>query len=393
MSEDYRSKRITVYVLHRSDSPYLLLQWLDPDTGKRKSKSAETCNPLDAEKRRADLEYELNHGLHAEPSRMTWERFRNLFEDEYVAGLRPNTRRNHRNTLDLFEELCRPTRLQGVTERTVSAFLAGMRTRRVRGREGMAPSSMAVRLEFLRTALSWAVGQRLLPAVPRFPAVKVPKKDPQPVSPEAFERLLEKAPDAEMRTYLLCGWLAGLRLEEAYRLEWEASEAAPWVDLANDRIVLPAELVKGVRDQWVPLDPQLREALLALPRHGKRVFRFVDTRRGKGSRVSASAVSDRVSRLARRAGVRLTMKALRRGFGCRYAGKVRAQVLQKLMRHARIKTTMDYYANVDAAAMEAVLGPQHNRPNSLPNSAGPAPQSGFSEGGATGEPGAASGSP
>ena len=54
------------------------------------------------------------------------------------------------------------------------------------------------------------------------------------------------------------------------------------------------------------------------------------------------------------------MKTLRRGFGCRYAGKVPAQVLQKLMRHANIKTTMDYYANVDEAAEEAILGPKRN---------------------------------
>ena len=54
------------------------------------------------------------------------------------------------------------------------------------------------------------------------------------------------------------------------------------------------------------------------------------------------------------------MKTLRRGFGCRYAGKVPAQVLQKLMRHANIKTTMDYYANVDEAAEAAILGEQRN---------------------------------
>jgi integrase len=353
-------KRVTVWVQQFKDRKSLMLQWIDPDTGKRKSRSAETDDPGQAEKARGDLEYELNHGKYQEVSRMTWERFRELFEEEYVSGLRPNTQRNHRNTLDLFEELCGPKQLRGITERTLSVFVAGMRKRKTRGREGMAPSSMAVRLEFLHTALSWAVGQKLLPSVPQFPAVRVPKKDPQPVAEEAFERLLARAPDANMRAYLLCGWRAGLRLEEAYLLEWEPTDAAPWVDLANDRIVLPAELVKGVRDQWVPLDPELRRELEALPRHGKRVFRFIDTRKGRGGPISAGGVSDRVARLAKKAGVRLTMKSLRRGFGCRYAAKVPAQVLQKLMRHARIKTTMDYYANVDDAAMEAVLGPQRN---------------------------------
>jgi hypothetical protein len=67
------------------------------------------------------------------------------------------------------------------------------------------------------------------------------------------------------------------------------------------------------------------------------------------------------NRLAKKAGVKLTMKSLRRGLGCRYAGKVSAHVLQKLMPHANIKTTLDYYANVDDAVEEAVLGPKCNR--------------------------------
>src|SRR5262249_49695958 len=82
---------------------------------------------------------------------------------------------------------------------------------------------------------------------------------------------------------------------------------------------------------------------------------------GERGPLTVGGMSQRVADLARKAGVRLTMKALRRGFGCRYAGKVPAQVLQKLMRHANIKTTMDYYANVDDAAEEAVLGPKRNR--------------------------------
>jgi hypothetical protein len=56
----------------------------------------------------------------------------------------------------------------------------------------------------------------------------------------------------------------------------------------------------------------------------------------------------------------------------RESGKVSAHVLQKLMRHANIKTTMDYYANVDAAVEEAVLGPQCNSlRNNQPSAAAP----------------------
>src|SRR6516165_5010597 len=52
-------KRITVWVQRFKDHPTLMLQWLDPDTGKRKSKSAETADEEKAETARADLEYEL----------------------------------------------------------------------------------------------------------------------------------------------------------------------------------------------------------------------------------------------------------------------------------------------------------------------------------------------
>ncbi len=223
----------------------------------------------------------------------------------------------------------------------------------------MMSSTIKVRLQFLRTALGWAVKQKMLPASPRFPSVKTPRKKPQPVPAESFERVLARADDAPTRALLLCGWLAGLRLAEAFTLEWSPSGAAPHLDLGRDRIILPAELVKGVEDQWVPLDPALREALEALPgdRDG-RVFGFTSCH---GRPLTAGGFSQRVTELARRAGVRLSYKSLRRGFGCRYAGKVPAQVLQKLMRHASIKTTLDYYANVDDAAEEAVLGPKRNR--------------------------------
>jgi integrase len=225
------------------------------------------------------------------------------------------------------------------------------------GKVGMAASTMKVRLQFLRTALRWAVSQKMLSECPRFPSVKVPRKKPQPIPVEAFERLLAKAPDNNLRVFLLTGWLAGLRLEEAYALEWEPTDEAPYLDLAQDRIILPAEFAKSVEDQWVPIDPELKPLLEALPRLGKRVFRFVSR---AGRPITKGAVSWRVIQLARKARVKLSMHALRKGFGCRYAGKVSAQVLQKLMRHGDIKTTMAYYANVDDAVMEAVLGPQRN---------------------------------
>src|SRR5262245_33836409 len=128
-------KRVVVWVQRFPDRDNLVLQWHDPETGKRKSKSAETADEKEAEDRRVDLEADLNAGRHREASRMSWGRFRELFEEEHVAGTRPNTRVNFQATFDLFEKLCSPQRLASINERTVSRFVAGMRRHPGRARD------------------------------------------------------------------------------------------------------------------------------------------------------------------------------------------------------------------------------------------------------------------
>ena len=71
--------RVTVYVLQPKDRSFLKLEWLDPTTQKQKGKFAKTDNPDKAERARADLEYERNNGLHAEPSRMTRDDVTDLY--------------------------------------------------------------------------------------------------------------------------------------------------------------------------------------------------------------------------------------------------------------------------------------------------------------------------
>src|SRR5262249_13931181 len=159
-----------------------------------------------------------------------WERFRELFEEEHAAGCRLATRRNYERAFDLFEKLANPGQLRSITGRTLSAFKAALQKEPGRANPTMRPSTVRGRLQFLHTALAWAVEQKLLPEVPTFPEVKVPLKSPQPVPEEAFERLMAKAPDKAMRVFMLCGWLAGLRLGEAVALEWEENDKAPWVD-------------------------------------------------------------------------------------------------------------------------------------------------------------------
>jgi integrase len=355
MSEE---KRITVYVLKPKDRSTLQLQWIDPDTGARKTISAGTSDPEKAEKARGDHEYKLNHGLYQETSKLDWERFREMFEAEYLAGLRERTREKYTTVLDVFEQIINPAKLRNVNERTLSLFLKGMRERRhprKKSKVGLAPMTMRNYLVSLKTALAWAVDQRLLPSLPTFPTVKVPRKKPQPVAPADFEKLLAKAPDELWRAFLLCAWWAGLRLSEVRELRWERSDEWPWLDFERNRVVLPAVFAKSAEDQSVPMHSVLRQAVEGLPRTSDLVFPF-RSRRG-GGRLSRNGITNRVIEMARQAGVKLSMHRLRKGFGCRVAtklGRGNAPILHELMRHSSMQITMDYYVNVDDALQAAI---------------------------------------
>jgi integrase len=347
---------VHVWAQRFPDRRNLVLQWVDPDTGQRKSKSAGTDDPDKAETARRDLEYELNHGKYQEASKLDWARFREMFDLEYAALLRPASREKLASVLDVFDQIVKPAKLRTISERTISLFVKGMRERKQpNGRIGLAPITMKNYLIGLKTALGWAAEQKLIPSLPKFPSIRVPRKKPQPVPSEAFEKLLEKAAGPLWRSFLLCGWYAGLRLSEARRLRWQASEKLPWVDFEANRIVLPAEFAKSAEDQWVPLHPVLRQALAGLPRTGNEVFPFRS--RYTGMSLSRNGITSRIRDLAKKAGVRLSMHRLRKGFGCRVAkqlGKGDAPILHELMRHSSMQITMDYYANVGDALQDAI---------------------------------------
>ncbi len=349
-------KRVTVWVQEFKDRKSLVLQWIDPLSGRRKSKSAGTSNAKEAEQARADLEYELNHGKYQEGSNISWERFRESFETEHLAGLRERTREKYGTVLDVFEQIINPKRLRNVNERVVSRFVQGMREReRPGGKIGLSAHTIKSYLIHLKAALGWAVQQKLLPFLPSFPAIKVPKKKPQPISSEDFEKLTAAAPDELWRAFLLCGWWGGLRLSEASHLHWDPSEEFPWVDFPNNRIVLPGVFAKSVEDQWIPLHSKLREALEGLSSAQAKVFPFSSLKTKEP--LTRNGITNRVLRIAKLAGVKLSMHKLRKGFGCRVAktlGKGGAAMLHELMRHSSMQVTMDYYASVDDALQDAI---------------------------------------
>jgi integrase len=332
--------RITVYLLRPKDRPTWQLQWADPDTGRRRTRSSDTSDPERAERARAYLEYELNHGLAREPSKMPWAEFRRQYEVEKLPTLRPGTRDKARSVFDSFETFIGDLKLGDIAERVISRYAVRLREL------GRKAPTVHGHLAYLRAALEWAGDQKLIPAAPKVVMPKLPKKTKiRKITAEEFERLIACAPDETWRAFLCVAWYSGMRRCEMLDLHWRGDEGMPWIDFSINRIWIPAEYNKSDADQWVPMHPDLAEALGPFRKDRGRIFRL-------GS--CPGAASRKFRRIARKAGLKITLHDLRRSFGSRYAAVVPAQVLRRLMRHADIKTTLDFYTDIDDVLEEAI---------------------------------------
>ena len=75
------SDEITVTVLKYPDRKNLVLAYVDPVSGKRKTKSAGTANEQAAWKAAAKWETELANGAGVAPSKLTWADFRRIVRE------------------------------------------------------------------------------------------------------------------------------------------------------------------------------------------------------------------------------------------------------------------------------------------------------------------------
>lgn len=344
-------RRVTVWIQKRSNTPMLQLEWLDPETGKRKAKSSGTTDPTVAEKLRADKEYELNHGLHAEPSKMRWSDFRDRYESEKVGAERTLAKVGH--VLDGFESICKPGTIGQVNERMISKYSTALRAK------GHSPSTIAGYLAYIKAALNWAAEQRILHAAPSVVVPKIPKgvsrskiRAAARITDADFLRLIDHAPTAGWRLLISFAWHCGLRRCEAMNV------CGQDIDLDEHTLRIPANKA-GDEDATAIIPPVLDAMLRELYSDGIPVGKLIEDVPADERKLS----NEFRRKIAVQANVKgggekgwCTLHDLRRNYGSRWAAKVPAQVLQRMMRHANISTTMSYYADAEKAAIGAVWG-------------------------------------
>ena len=161
------------------------------------------------------------------------------------------------------------------------------------------------------------------------------------VAVDHVEKLLAAATDDRYRAVVLLASEAGLRAGEIRGLQWTDVRDGQLtvrraLDNAGDEVIAP----KHNKARTIPLSPRIAQVLADLPRRGLWVISRLD-----GELLGYYGMVEAVVALYKAAGVDKPKKpihCLRHTFGTVMAKQIPLGVLQKLMGHAEVTTTMRY---------------------------------------------------
>jgi integrase len=364
---------IKVHVVKYPDRDNYVMRYVDPITRKQVQRSTGTKVKRDADKAAGKWEAELREGRYRAQSRMTWEEFRQKYEDEVLPALAESTGGCKNAALNHVEETINPIYLREMTTQRMSAFAKLLRD------GGMIETTLAATLAHLKPVLKWAVQQGYLRAVPE---INMPARinegsqsmRSRAITGEELDRMIAKVADKrkhepEKWKRLLRGlYLSGMRLSEALALSWD--DGAPIsVSMAGKypALLIQSGAQKNHKEQLLPLAPEFAEFLLAVPK-ANRVGLVFGIYGKSGRPLSTKRASRYISAIGEAAKV-VTNKAdgkyasahdLRRAFCTRWAKRIMPADLKVLARHSSINTTMRFYvtqsADDVASRLRAAIG-------------------------------------
>jgi integrase len=216
-------------------------------------------------------------------------------------------------------------------------------------RKGRSARTHNVYLMRTSAMLNWAVKRRMAVTNPLLVIDKLSEQgDKREVSraitPEEFNRLIEKTPDEDRKLYYLVAGRCGLRWSEIRRLRWQD------IDLENGWIRLDASNTKSRRGDSIPLCSDVLAALKARPKRMGTIFDSSPTiRTWKSDLERAKIEYDNEHGQVDR-------KSLRKTFCTHLAvAGVDLRTAGKLMRHTDLRLTQNIYTDPALLDMKAAV--------------------------------------
>lgn len=368
---------VSVSLILRTGRTYFEARWIDPVSGRKRTRSTGCRVRREAERFAARLEQEIEADNGNAPERMPWKDLQERYSAEVAPFLSDATVKKTNTMFGVLQELIDPKYAASITTAVVARFKNELMKRE------LSPYSVRGYLSELRKILRWAHRQRLIKAVPQIEMPRcIETMKGRPITLEEFERMLQAVPkaltqqvDDEAKAippddktvaawgFLLRGlWLSGLRLQEALRLHW-SDDRELCVDLSGEYpfLKIQAHAQKSRRAELLPIMPDFAEFLMAVPKHERKGYVFRPVGMRHETRPNFDWVSKVISKMGKIAKIKVSPTKfasahdLRRSFGFRWAEQLLPQQLQQLMRHKDIKTTQLFYVGKNAHATAAAI--------------------------------------
>jgi integrase len=366
-----KKKPVKVHVIKYAGEKNLVLRYIDPITGRQKRKSSGTKNPKEAERAAERWQNELINGKFKPPEELTWQEFRDRFEDHSLGDKSSGYFAVFHSAFTWFEKTTEVQMLRDVPD-LIDKFELSLR------RSKLATNTVRTYLKHFRTAILWAIEKGYLDKLSK--RIRIPdsidEMKGRALTDAEFQSILEAVPAVvgdelaeEWKLYLSGLWYSGLRRQESLILSWDEHEPFA-IDMTGlfPRFKISAKAQKSRKSQYLPMTPDFAEWLLKSVHLADRQGLVFTPHGTAGTQLTGSEVGRYISSIGRKAEVEVkpgsgkfaTCHDFRRSFGTRWARRVMPAELKLLMRHASIETTMKYYVGIEADDIAAGLWARFN---------------------------------
>lgn len=363
----------TVWPIWREDRGKYVLRWRDPATGRHVQQSTDTVDERKARKLAGAMEQAIfeNGGRRpagkSTPQRPSWDAFCARYRESCLnSGSKSNRYKFDGMATQVDEELAsrgiRVPMLADLTTEVIEAVQQRMVTK------GNAPGTIASGTATLMSALAWATKLKLMSPVDapelrgRETTDSIEMRG-RPLLDSEFQLMLDNigrtkhtkkvANQADDWRHLLRGlWFSGLRISEAMMLHRSDRDKHRPLRLDEKARLVFVNSQKSRKTQIVAITPDFADLLRSTqPTEEGFYFNPAGTR---GRYKLANSVGRVISDLGSDLGIETddnqyaTAHDLRRSFARRWSNIVMPPVLQHLMRHASIETTLKFYVGSDA---------------------------------------------
>lgn len=277
----------------------------------------------------------------------------------FLSGRKADGKPLSRNTIEMHERAFKylykcvsPDKLIGTYTRSdYYAFVDAMND------GGISQNSQSMYSARIVAIFNWLIAEGYLKQNP-FKTVSEVVNPIKIKTQEEIQRLFDYARGKKFENILIFMYISAFRADEAINLKYE--------DIKSDRIEVRG---KGNKDAWIPITAEMREFLSTLPKN----------KTGKVFDVSYDRMRDFFYRAEKKLGIRYYSHDLRKYRISMLANSgVKLFFVKNYARHSSIKTTLKYYAAVDASKMvdeidEKLSNKSLQKSNTLGNTLRPQP--------------------